>query len=367
MEQYKYSFLHMSGLSKLLLLLLSLLFILGFLMQYSASSGKPEVYAYAYLLKLALGLIIMFLFYKIDLKIIFLMADYFYYFSLSLLALVPIIGITKLGAQRWLNLGFIVIQPSEIMKLALILVLAKHFHQFSSSNFGKLKFYIKPIILTLLPFLLIVIQPDLGTALLIIILSAFLFLLGGFQIKYFAMAGALVLIITPIMWFGFMHDYQKQRVLTFLDPYSNPLGSGYQIIQSQIAIGSGGFLGKGLLQGTQGQLDFLPEKHTDFIFTILAEELGFLGVLFLLGLYTGVLLLCAIIANKCIYNFGKFIIMGVASTLFIYIFVNIGMVSGLLPVVGVPLPFISFGGTSLISAMIGFGLILNIENNESYS
>jgi len=353
-----------SNLSKALIALILLLTLLGALMQYSAGGGDFFKYSAPYLIKLFLGFIVLIIIARIDLKIIFLLTNFFYYFSLFLLVVVTVVGSVRLGAQRWLNLGFFVIQPAELMKIAIILMLAKYFHTFSVSQVGKLKFYIQPLILVAIPTLLILKQPDLGTAIVLVLLGAVIFFLSGFRLKYFVIISTVFLMMLPILWFS-LHDYQKNRILTFLNPDRDPLGAGYHIIQSKIAIGSGGLLGKGFLQGTQAQLDFLPEKHTDFIFTLIAEEFGFLGNFLIILIYSGMITIMVLMSEKCTYRFGQYVIAGIASMFFIYIFINIGMVSGLLPVVGIPLPFLSYGGTALISNMIAFGLVFNIDNNSS--
>jgi rod shape determining protein RodA len=355
-----------NDISKLFLLLVIILCVLGLTMQYSAGNGVFNKYAYSYLVKAIIGFIILFIAFKIDIKIIFLLTTPLYVASVVLLMIVDLIGITKLGAQRWIGIGPIAIQPSELMKIALILMLAKHFHNFSLSKSTKLKFYLEPILLTLLPFFLVSAQPDLGTAIILLGIACGVFFIAGFKIRYFVSIFLSIVALFPIFWL-FLYDYQKNRILTFLDPAKDSLGAGYHIMQSKIAIGSGGLFGKNFLQGSQSQLDFLPEKHTDFIFTLLAEELGFIGVLLLLILYGGIITLKMIIAKQCNYSYGKFVIIGIGTMFFIHIFVNIGMVSGLLPVVGVPLPLVSFGGTSMVTNMIGFGLLLNIENNKHYS
>ncbi|MFL1781386.1 Rod shape-determining protein RodA [Candidatus Hepatincolaceae symbiont of Richtersius coronifer] len=359
------NFFRISDLSKILVALLLILCALGGCMQYSAGGGT-FIFAYPYVFKVILGFIVLIIVSKIDLKLIFILVDAFYVFSVLLLILLAFIGATRLGAQRWIDLGLFAFQPSEIMKIAIILMLAKHFHKFSVSQVGKLRFYISPVILIIIPFLLVLREPDLGTALIILIVSSSMFFLAGFKIKYFLVILAGIIIFLPIAWMS-LYPYQKERVLTFLNPDRDPLNSGYHIIQSKIAIGSGGFAGKGYLSGTQGQLDFLPEKHTDFIFTLLSEEFGLLGGLFLIILYMGIIFTCTLISYHCPYNFGRYVTSGIITIFFTYIFVNIGMVSGLLPVVGIPLPFISFGGTSMLTYMIGFGLILNIENNKDYT
>ncbi|MCL2567137.1 MAG: rod shape-determining protein RodA [Alphaproteobacteria bacterium] len=359
-------FIKITPLSIVLLGLILLTCIVGLTMQYSAGGGNFYQYAFSYLIKALLGFVVLFIVFRLDLKIIFLLTDYFYYFSLFLLVLVEILGDIRLGAQRWLNLGIFMIQPSEIMKIALILMLAKYFHSLSSLQTGKLKYYLMPAIISIIPFLLILKQPDLGTALMIAVISTVLFFLSSFRLRYFAIMGLSMLIILPISWFN-LHNYQRERILNFLNPDRDPLGSGYHIIQSKIAIGSGEFFGKGFLQGTQAQLDFLPEKHTDFIFTLFAEEFGFLGSFFLIITYAAMIITILMMSYRCSYAYGRYIIAGIGTMLFIYVFVNIGMVSGILPVVGIPLPLVSFGGTSMITLMTSFGLILNIENHKNYA
>lgn len=357
---------YITPISIVLLALLVAICMIGFSMQYSAGGGSFYQYAFSYLIKCLIGFIVLFIVLKLDLKIIFLLTNYFYYFALFLLLLVEILGDIRLGAQRWLNLGIFIIQPSEIMKIAIILMLSKFFHSFSDSQIGKLRFYLTPIIITIAPFILVLKQPDLGTAILIILIATSLFFLSGFKIKYFIYIGLSLLISLPIAWLS-LHNYQKERILNFLNPDRDPLGSGYHIIQSKIAIGSGEITGKGFLKGTQAQLDFLPEKHTDFIFTLFAEEFGFLGSMLLILLYLSVIITLILISYRCTYAYGRYIIAGISTMFFIYVFVNIGMVSGILPVVGIPLPLISFGGTSMVTMMIAFGLILNIENHKNYT
>jgi rod shape determining protein RodA len=359
-------FIKITKLSAVLLCLILLVCAIGLAMQYSAGGGNFYQYAFSYLMKTLLGFVVLFIVFRLDLKIIFLLTDYFYYASLFLLVLVEILGDIRLGAQRWLNLGVFAIQPSEIMKIAIILMLAKYFHGLSSLQTGKFKYYLMPAVIAIVPFLLILKQPDLGTAVMIALIAISLFFLSGFRLRYFAAMGLSMLIILPIAWFN-LHNYQKERILNFLNPDRDPLGSGYHIIQSKIAIGSGEFFGKGFLKGTQAQLDFLPEKHTDFIFTLFAEEFGFMGSMFLIMLYAAIIITILMMSYRCSYAFGRYIIAGIGTMLFIYVFVNIGMVSGILPVVGIPLPLISYGGTSMITLMTGFGLILNIENHKNYA
>ena len=266
-------------------------------------------------------------------------------------------GHIGMGAQRWINLGFIVIQPSELMKIALTLALARYFHALPPEQTKKLSMLVVPILLILLPVGLVLLQPNLGTALLLLLGSAMIFWGTGVSGWLFtaAIGGGLALI--PVVW-EFMHDYQRQRVLTFLNPEADPLNTGYNIMQSKIAFGSGGLFGKGFLNGTQSQLAFLPEKHTDFIFVVLAEEFGMTGALILLGLYTLVIIYGFYIALTSRSHFGRLVALGITGSLFLYIIVNISMITGLIPVVGIPLPLVSYGGTAMLTLCIGVGLLL---------
>ncbi|NDG05235.1 MAG: rod shape-determining protein RodA, partial [Alphaproteobacteria bacterium] len=271
---------------------------------------------------------------------------------------VDIMGHVGMGAQRWLRLGGLNLQPSEFMKLALILALARYFHQMHPEDIRRVS-YLAPIVLMIaLPAILILRQPNLGTTTILACVGLIMAFMAGVQWRYFigmAVAGASAL---PLLW-HFMHDYQKRRVLTFLDPSEDPLGAGYNILQSMIAIGSGGFFGKGFMQGSQSQLNFLPEKHTDFIFTMLGEEFGFFGCMLLLGLYGFLLLSCMVIATTSRSTFGAMLAIGVSALLFIHIMINCAMVMGLVPVVGVPLPLMSYGGSIMVSTVLAIGLLLN--------
>ncbi|RUO68902.1 rod shape-determining protein RodA [Idiomarina ramblicola] len=279
-----------------------------------------------------------------------------------LLVAVLVFGEMGKGAQRWLDIGPMTIQPSEIMKLAMPLMLAWYMNQRPIPPsiyrlFGAL-------VLVIIPTLLIARQPDLGTSLLVACAGIFVIFLAGLSWKLVTAAGICVAAFTPVLWFYLMHDYQRQRVLTFLNPERDPLGAGYHIIQSKIAIGSGGLDGKGWLQGTQSQLEFLPERHTDFIFSVFSEEFGLTGVVLLLALYGFVILRGLVIALQTQDIFSKLLAGSLTLTFFVYVFVNIGMVSGLLPVVGVPLPLISYGGTSMVTLMAGFGMLMSIATHH---
>lgn len=282
--------------------------------------------------------------------------------GLIMLVAVLFFGVSSKGAQRWLNLGVTRFQPSELMKLAVPMTVAWYI--------GRSRLPPQPLhliiglIIVLVPTLLIKAQPDLGTSILIASSGIFVLFLSGVSWKLIASLGALVGVGAPLFWQYGMHAYQKQRVLTFLNPESDPLGAGYHIIQSKIAIGSGGIEGKGYLQGTQSQLEFLPERHTDFIFSVLSEEFGLIGVILLLSAYLFVIARGLFIAVQAQNAFGKLLAGALTLTFFVYVFVNIGMVSGLLPVVGVPLPLISYGGTSMVTLMAGFGIIMSIATEK---
>ena len=288
-----------------------------------------------------------------------------YTVGLILLIVVEIMGHRAMGAKRWINLGFFKLQPSEIMKISLIIYLASYFHNLDLSEIKSTIGLIKPILLTVLPVILILKQPNLGTALIMLGIATGIFFLVGVQIWKFILVFVVGLSVVPFVWMYGMKDYQKQRVMTFLNPEKDPLNTGYNIIQSKITIGSGGVWGKGYLNGTQGKLEFLPERHTDFIFTILCEEFGFIGAFFVIILYTILLVYCISIILKCSHTFGRVVVAGIAINLFLHIFINLGMISGILPVVGTPLPLMSYGGSITATTLISLGLLLNVDLNRN--
>lgn len=285
-------------------------------------------------------------------------------FILGLLLLISVLlfGHVGKGARRWLDLGFMMFQPSEVMKLVMPITIAWYVSQYDLP--AKMSHIVIAFILVLVPTLLIAKQPDLGTSLLIACSGIFVIFLAGASWRLITVCAGLASGFAPILWFFLMKDYQKQRVLTFLNPEQDPLGSGYHIIQSKIAIGSGGIHGKGWLQGTQSQLEFLPERHTDFIFAVFSEEFGLIGVAILLSVYLAIVMRGLFIAINAQQAFTKLLAGSLTLTFFVYVFVNIGMVSGLLPVVGVPLPLVSYGGTSMVTLMAGFGIIMAISTNK---
>ena len=284
----------------------------------------------------------------------------FYFFILGLLIWASFFGITASGSQRWVNLYIINLQPSELMKIAIIICFAKFFHRIQLKNVNNLKNILFPIVILVIPIVLVISQPDLGTSILIALSGLVVLWLSGVNIKYFVYS-TLVLIIAAPFVISFLKPYQKRRILTFFDPEKDPLGAGYQIIQSKIAVGSGGIMGKGFLKGTQSYLEFLPEKHTDFIFTLYSEEFGFIGSILLLILYAIIILRIIVIGSSSRSFFGRLFCYGFAASLFIYISVNMCMVLGLLPIVGSPLPIMSYGGSSMLATMVGFALVMSTK------
>jgi len=277
-----------------------------------------------------------------------------------LLIAVKYFGISSSGSKRWLDFVFMQLQPSELMKVGLILFLAKYYHRVSIENINRLKFLFLPLVALIAPVLLVISQPDLGTSLLIAAGGIIVAWLAGVRLKFFVFAFVSFIALLPVA-ISFLKPYQKSRILTFLNPDRDPLGAGYQIIQSKIAIGSGGLFGKGFLNGSQSYLDYLPEKHTDFIFTLFSEEFGFFGSLFILSLYALIISRLIRIGNITRSNFGKLYCYSFATAFFVYVVVNMGMVLGLLPIVGSPLPIMSYGGSSMMAIMFGLGIAMSCK------
>jgi rod shape determining protein RodA len=282
-----------------------------------------------------------------------------YAVMLLLVLLVPLIGQVGGGSRRWLRLGPVTIQPSEFIKLAIVLVCARHFSLTPPARLG-LREAILPLGLAAAPAALILLQPDLGSALLLILVTVTMLVLGGVRIRWLALLASPAVLLAPLMWSS-LKEYQQKRILTFLDPGQDPLGAGYHVIQSKIAVGSGMLWGRGFLQGTQNNLSFLPEQHTDFIFSVFSEEWGLAGSLLLLVLYLGLLLRGASIAARARNRFGALLVMGVFTIFFWQVIVNVGMVTGLMPVVGIPLPLFSYGGSSMLCLLVGVGLVMNVS------
>ena len=339
--------------------MISLLAGVGFLMLFSAANGSVDPWASRQMTRFGVGLAVLIFVALIDVRHWLRWSYAIYFVALALLIAVEVRGTIGMGAQRWIDLGFFQVQPSEVMKIALVLALARYFHGASLDEVTRPGFLVVPLFMVAAPVALVIKQPDLGTALLLLMGSAVLFFMAGVRLWKFAVVFVMGLAAIPIGW-QFLHDYQKQRVLTFLDPERDPLGAGYHIMQSKIAMGSGGIVGKGFMQGSQSHLNFLPEKQTDFIFTMLAEEWGMVGGLVLLALYAIVLIYGYVIALKSRNQFGRLVAVGVNTTFFLYVFINVAMVMGLIPVVGVPLPLVSYGGTAMLTLMLGFGLMMSV-------
>ncbi len=343
-----------------LIVLISLIAGVGFAMLYSAANGNIDPWASRQMLRFAAGLGLMLLIALIDVRVWLRHAYLIYATALLLLIAVEVMGVAGMGARRWINLGLFQLQPSEVMKIALVLALARFYHGLHPEEIGRIRWLVVPAGLILVPVALVMRQPDLGTAILLVLTATAIMLLAGVRLWKFAAAFGASLLAIPLAWRFMLHSYQKDRVLTYLNPERDPLGAGYHIMQSKIALGSGGLFGKGFMQGTQSHLAFLPERQTDFIFTMLAEEFGLVGCLGLLSLYVLVIAYGYAIALRSRNQFGRLLATGVITTFFIYVFINMAMVMDLIPVVGVPLPLVSYGGTSMISLLIGFGLILSV-------
>lgn len=334
---------------------------IGFLMLYSAGGGSFYPWLIRQLLFFAIFFPVMIAIAITDIRIWFRVAYVAYALALIMIVVVDIAGHNALGATRWFRIGPLTIQPSEIMKVCLVLALARYFYDVEAEEVGRVKYLLVPLLLIAIPTFFIFHQPDLGTATILLMVGVSILFIAGAKLWKFMVVGAAGLAAIPFLWMFVLYDYQKQRVLTFLNPNKDPLGSGYNIIQSKIAIGSGGFVGKGYLNGTQGQLDFLPEKQTDFIFTMLSEELGFIGAMTTIVIFAAIIFIGTSATMRMTHQYGKLLGMGIVNIFFIHMFINIGMVTGLIPVVGAPLPFVSYGGTITASMLIGFGLLLNAD------
>ncbi len=343
-----------------LLGLLGILLLVSVVTVYSALEGNPARLV-AHLVNITLALMAMFVASHIPPQRLMQFTPLAYGVGLILLVAVALFGEVVNGARRWLDLGLVRIQPSELMRLAVPLMVAWYLHQRQESL--RAVNYAIAVGLLLLPVLLIFRQPDLGTSLLIAASGFFVIYLGGLSLKVLAGTAALGVLVAPFAW-HLLHDYQRRRILTMLDPSSDPLGAGYHIIQSTIAVGSGGLTGKGWMQGTQTHLDFLPERHTDFIFAVFAEEFGLIGSLLLLMLYAAIVYRGLTLAARAPTLFGRLLAAAIVLTFFIYAFVNMGMVSGILPVVGVPLPLVSYGGTSMVTVLFGFGIVMSVATHK---
>ncbi len=343
-----------------LTLVLTVTAMVGVAMLYSAANGNLDPWASRQAARFGAGLVMMIGIALIDIRLFLRWSYGIYGVALVMLALVEVVGVKGMGAQRWIDLGLFQLQPSEVMKAALVLALARYFHGLTLEETRRLRALIAPVLLVAAPAALVMRQPDLGTAIMLLLTSAALIFAAGVRLRVFAAVAVAGLAAIPLAW-RFLREYQRERIFTFLDPERDPLGAGYHILQSKIALGSGGMFGKGFLNGTQGHLSFLPERQTDFIFTMLAEEFGLMGGLTLLALYTLILIYGFIIGLGAKSQFPRLVATGVTATFFIYVFINIAMVTGLIPVVGVPLPLVSYGGTAMVTIMVGACLLMSVN------
>ena len=347
------------------ILLVSVIFLsaISVFVMYSTDGGEILFHTKNHFVKLAVFFPLMIFVAFFNIKFWHNFSYIIYFIVILLLIYVSFFGIKSSGSQRWMDLYLFVLQPSELMKIAIIMCLAKYFHRIKIENVNSFTSITIVLSIIIIPIIFVISQPDLGTSVLIALSGLIILWLGGMKIKYFIYSFITFLISLPFI-ISFLKPYQKLRILTFLDPDRDPLGAGYQIIQSKIAIGSGGLNGKGFLKGTQSYLDFLPEKHTDFIFTLFSEEFGFIGSVGLLILYSIIIFRIVRIGAISRSNFARLFCFGYAFAIFIYIVVNLSMVLGLLPIVGSPLPIMSYGGSSMLATMIGFGIVLSAKINH---
>jgi rod shape determining protein RodA len=344
----------------ILVLSVLILGIISMFAMYSTDGGEFKYHTKSHIIRFFFFFFMFFILSFIQIRV-WHSTSYFIYVSFFILLLcVKYFGLTSSGSQRWLNFYFMNLQPSELMKVGLILFLAKYYHRVSIENINRLRFLFTPVVALIAPVLLVITQPDLGTSLLIAAGGIVVAWLAGVRAKFFGISFLAFIALLPIA-ISFLKPYQKSRILTFLNPDRDPLGAGYQIIQSKIAIGSGGLFGKGFLNGSQSYLDYLPEKHTDFIFTLFSEEFGFFGSISILLLYGIIISRIIRIGNITRSNFGKLYCYSFGSAFFVYVIVNMGMVLGLLPIVGSPLPIMSYGGSSMMAIMLGLGIAMSCK------
>ena len=349
-----------------LLFSILLLGIISIFTQFSSSGGNFDYYSKSHALRFGVFFILFLSISLTSIRFWHSSSLIIFFILLLLLLFVKFYGIQSQGSRRWVNLFVINLQPSELMKIGIILFLSNYYHKTSEGDVNKVRFLLYPVIAILAPFILVLSQPDLGTAILILLSGIVVTWLAGVRWKIFAYLSLASIVLAPIA-ISFLKPYQKSRILTFLNPDSDPLGAGYQIIQSKIAIGSGGLFGKGFLNGSQAYLNFLPEKHTDFIFTLYSEEFGFLGSASMIFLYSLITYRIIVIGNRTRSIFAKLYCFGFANAFFIYVAVNMSMVLGLLPIVGAPLPILSYGGSSMLAIMFGLGIVMscNVYKNSA--
>ncbi len=348
------------SLDYIMLVTILIIGIISSFAMYSTDGGELRYHSESHIIRFVIFFTMMIFISFINIKTWHALGYLFYIIVLGLLIWASLFGITAQGSQRWINLYFINLQPSELMKIAIIICFAKYYHRIQVAHVNRIRNIIIPILILIIPISLVISQPDLGTSILIALSGIIVLWLAGVNVKYFFYSSLIFIISAPFI-ISFLKPYQKLRILTFFDPDKDPLGAGYQIIQSKIAVGSGGLTGKGFLKGTQGYLEFLPEKHTDFIFTLFSEEFGFIGSILLLTLYAVLIFRILRIGSLSRNFFGKFFCFGFGSAIFVYITVNMAMVLGLLPIVGSPLPIMSYGGSSMLATMIGLGIVMSTK------
>ncbi len=334
--------------------------VISMFSMYSTDGGEVLYHTKNHILRFTIFFLMMMVISFINIKFWHNLSYLFYFSVLGLLIAASLYGITASGSQRWINLYFLNLQPSELMKIAIIACFAKYYHRMQITHVNKFVNLIIPFVVLVIPIFLVISQPDLGTSILIALSGLAVLWLAGISVKFFVYSSLIFIISAPFI-ISFLKPYQKLRILTFFNPDKDPLGAGYQIIQSKIAVGSGGLYGKGFLKGTQAYLEFLPEKHTDFIFTLFSEEFGFFGSLLLLLIYAIMIYRIIVIGFQSRSFFGRLFCFGFASSIFIYIAINMSMVLGLVPIVGSPLPIMSYGGSSMLSTMIGFGIVMSTK------
>jgi len=349
-----------------LIFLILALGVISIFAMYSTEQGNFNYYTKSHLYRFCIFFIVFIIVSFFRIKLLYKSAYLFYFLILILLIGVDLFGVTASGSKRWLNLFILNLQPSELMKVALIVFLARYYNKIPSDSISNIKYIIIPFFALLIPVTLVITQPDLGTAALIGISGVAVIWMAGFRMKYFLYSFIMFICLAPIA-ISFLKPYQKSRILTFFNPERDPLGAGYQIIQSKIAVGSGGIFGKGFLQGSQSYLDYLPEKHTDFIFTLFSEEFGFVGSLLLLLIYVLIIYRIVKIGGSSKSNFARLYCFGFATAFFAYVAVNMCMVLGLLPIVGAPLPIMSYGGSAMLSMMLGLGIVMSCKIHQDYN
>jgi len=342
-----------------IVLLVTLISCFGFLLMYSAAQGHFSPWASKQMLHFAIFMPMMIAIGLTNLKFWYKTSYIFYYGALGLLLLIYLLGHTAMGATRWIELGPLKLQPSELMKICIIFALARYFHDLGEKKIT-IKHLIIPGVMLIIPAFLIVKQPDLGTAIILLMIGSIIFFIVNVPKWFFITGVSIISIALPLTW-QFLYDYQKNRILNFLNPEQDKLGSGYNIIQSKIAIGSGGFFGKGFMQGSQSQLEFLPEHQTDFVFTMISEEWGFLGASLILLIFAVLIFYSYLVAFHAKSQYGRVLAMGAISMFSLHVLINVAMVMGLLPAVGIPLPLLSYGGTNMMTVLIGFGLIISVH------